>query len=89
MSVFWTKAFWLGTVERAVKTFLQTFVAVLIAQVGAEAIGVSAGILAVDWTTAASVATLSTILSVATSVGNADFTAGLPRQPVEPLERID
>lgn len=71
-----THAFWLGLAERAIKTFLQTFVAVAIAGVGAEAVGVSAGILDVSWLDALSVAGLATLLSAATSVGNASFTAG-------------
>jgi len=72
----WTIAFWKGAGERAVKTFLQTFVAVAIAGVGADAIGATAGILDIAWVDAASVALVATILSVATSIGNADFTAG-------------
>lgn len=72
----WTKAFWKGAGERAVKTFLQTFVAVAITGVGAEAIGATAGLLDIAWLDAASVALVATILSVGTSVGNADFTAG-------------
>ena len=71
-----TTQFWAGAFERGLKTFMQTFVAVLIAGVGAEAVGVSAGILDANWLTALSVALLATILSVATSIGNASFTAG-------------
>lgn len=74
--MIWTKAFWKGAAERGLKTFFQTFVAVAIAGVGADAIGVSAGLLSVGWVEAASVAALATILSVATSLGNASFTAG-------------
>ena len=68
--------FWKGAAERAIKTFLQTFVAVVIAGLGADAVGVSAGLLDVSWLDALSVSALATILSVATSAGNADFTAG-------------
>jgi hypothetical protein len=71
-----TKDFWKGAAERAVKTFLQTFVAVVVAQVGADAVGATAGLEVVGWLPALSVAALATVLSVATSVGNADFTAG-------------
>lgn len=78
----WTKAFWKGAGERAVKTFLQTFVAVAITGVGAEAVGATAGLLDIAWLDAASVALVATILSVATSIGNADFTAGYDA-PVE------
>lgn len=70
------KRFWKGLGERAVKTFFQTFVAVAVASVGADAVGVSAGILDLNWVDAGSVALLATILSGATSVGNADFVAG-------------
>lgn len=73
-----TKTFWLGAAERALKTFLQTFVAVLVASVGADTIGVTAGLGDVSWLTALSVAGLATVLSLATSIGNADFTAGKP-----------
>lgn len=71
----WTKAFWKGALDRAIKTFFQTFVAVLITGVGAEAVGVSAGILDAPWLAALSVSALATFLSVATAVGNADNTA--------------
>lgn len=71
-----TKQFWKGAGERAIKTFVQTFVAVAIAGVGAEAVGVTAGIMDINWLDALSVALLATILSGATSIGNADFTAG-------------
>lgn len=73
-----SKSFWLGAAERAVKTFCQVFVAVIFLGVGADAVGVTAGIADVSWTDALSVAGLATILSVATSIGNARFTAGKP-----------
>lgn len=73
-----TKAFWTGAAERAVKTFCQVFVAVVFLGVGADAVGVTAGIADVDWLDALSVAGLATVLSVVTSVGNASFTAGKP-----------
>jgi hypothetical protein len=56
-----TKTFWKDTVERAVKTFAQSFGAVLIAS--------GTGLLDVDWVNALSVAGLATVISVATSVG--------------------
>ena len=77
-----SKAFWQGAAERAVKTFLQSFVAVIVATVGAEAVGVTAGLGDVSWITAASVAALAAILSLATSIGNADFTAGVEKPTV-------
>ncbi|NIH72202.1 holin [Auritidibacter ignavus] len=71
----WTKAFWKGALDRAIKTFFQTFVAVLVAGVGADAVGISAGILDAPWLAALSVSALATFLSIATAVGNADNTA--------------
>ncbi|MEQ7260080.1 holin [Lactococcus garvieae] len=56
-----TKTFWKDTAERAVKTFAQSFGAVLIAS--------GTGLLDVDWINALSVAGLATVISVATSVG--------------------
>lgn len=74
--MIWTLSFWKGTAERAIKTAFQTFVAVIIGGFGVEAIGVSAGLLDVSWLDALSISALATILSVATSIGNAEFTAG-------------
>lgn len=75
----WTTNFWRGATDRAIKTFFQTFVAVAIAGVGADAVGLSAGLLDVSWLDALSVAGLATFLSVATAVGNADNTAKDPK----------
>ena len=77
--MIWTRAFWLGAAERAIKTFFQAFVAL---------IGTSAVILAdVDWLFIASGSALAAILSLATSIGSADFVAGeLPRRAlIEPV----
>jgi len=54
-----TKAFWAGTFERALKTFAQSLVA---------ALSVGTGLLHVDWTTALDVAAGATVLSVLTSL---------------------
>lgn len=78
-----TRAFWSGALERALKTFFQTFVAVVLLNLGSLAIGIDAGLTDVAWVTAASVAGLAALLSVATSIGNADFTAGV-QQPAPP-----
>lgn len=72
--MIWTLAFWKGTAERAIKTFFQT----LAALIGALAVGIDAGLGDVDWLSLASVAALAAGLSVATSIGNANFTAGAP-----------
>lgn len=81
--------FWKGALERAVKTFFQVFVAVVTASLGAEALGVSAGLLDVSWLDALSVAALATVLSLATSLGNADFTAGRVPESPSAMEQID
>jgi len=72
--MIFTKLFWKGAGERAIKTFFQTFVAV----VGVTGVGSTLGIGSVNWLTDASIATVAAILSIATSIGNADFTAGSP-----------
>lgn len=74
--MIWTVEFWKGAGERSIKTFLQVFVAVVTTQVGADAVGVDAGLQAADWTSALSVAALATLLSLATSVGDAAHTSG-------------
>lgn len=74
------KQFWLGLLERAAKTFVQTFVAVL---------GVTAGVTytaesfrGLPWESALITATVAAVLSVATSFGNPSFVAGKPgKQP--------
>lgn len=72
-STFWSKEFWKGLGERAIKTFFQAGVAATLTA-GVEA-GTS-GIGDVNWWSVGSIALLATVLSAATSIGNADFTAG-------------
>jgi hypothetical protein len=73
--MIWTADFWKGAGERALKTFVQTFLASLIAAVGAATSAWD-----VPWgyglKGALGVALLATFFSVATSIGNTDFTAG-------------
>jgi gp21 len=71
------KQFWLGLLERAAKTFVQTFVAVL---------GVTAGVTytaesfrGLPWESALITATVAAVLSIATSFGNPAFVAGKPK----------
>ena len=79
--MIWTSAFWRGAMERAVKTFAQALVAV---------IGVGAvGLLDVDWLGALSAALLATVISVLTSIGNADFTAGATPVVLEVDSSVD
>ncbi|AKO60429.1 holin [Propionibacterium phage SKKY] len=73
------KQFWLGLFERALKTFVQTFVAVL---------GVTAGVTytaesfrGLPWESALITATVAAVLSVATSFGSPSFVAGKPGKP--------
>lgn len=76
------KQFWLGLLERAAKTFVQTFVAVL---------GVTAGVTytaesfrGLPWESALITAGVAAVLSVATSFGNPSFVAGKPK--VKPVD---
>ena len=66
---------YIGVGERAVKTFLQTFVATL-GYVSQTVIGVE-GFLNLPWATAASTAAVATLLSIIASLQNADFTKGV------------
>lgn len=66
--MLWTRKFWEGAGERAIKSFAQA----LVVFVGAAGVGV----LDVDWKTALSVSVAFALASVLTSIGNADFVAG-------------
>lgn len=66
--MLFTKAFWKGAAERALKTFAQTLV-------GFFVVGTT-GLIGFDWATCLSIAGAATLASLLTSVGNADFTAG-------------
>lgn len=66
--MLWTKQFWLGAAERAIKTIAQSLVAVL---------GVAGtGLLTVDWVAALSVAGAAGLASLLTSIGSNNFVAG-------------
>ena len=65
--MIWTTAFWKGAAERAIKTFFQTFVAL---------IGTSIVFADVDWTLVLSGSGLAAVLSLAMSIGNAEFVSG-------------
>lgn len=71
--MIWTKEFWKGASERAIKTFFQTLVAL---------IGTAVVISDVDWVTVVSGSVLATILSVATSIAQPEFVAG-DNRPIE------
>lgn len=76
----WTRAFWRGLGERAVKTAAQGFVYGTGLSVTIGAVGDGAGIALVDvpWLLGLQTAAVMAIFSAVTSVGNADFTAGRP-----------
>jgi len=64
-SIYFTKAFLLATLERSIKTFAQTLVAVL---------GVGfLDILKTDWVQSLSVAAGAAVLSILTSVASAEI----------------
>lgn len=71
-----TKEFWLGALERLLKTFLQAFVAALGVAVGSDITGV--GLTDLNWLGALNIAGVAAFLSLCTSIGNASFTAGNP-----------
>jgi len=75
----WTLAFWKGLGERAIKTFAQSGVAAATVGVTGNAMGVTD----INWLQVLSIAALATILSAATSIGNADFTAGVSTKAVK------
>lgn len=68
----WTTAFWRGAAERGIKTFCQT----LLAAVGLVTIANFHDITILNDLEFAGIATA---LSLVTSIGNADFTAGLQK----------
>lgn len=73
--MIWSLAFWKGAGERAIKTFAQVLGAVITVNVGTDLVP-SAGVDAINWLGALSITGVAVILSVLTSIGNADFTAG-------------
>lgn len=75
--MIWTKAFWMGAGERGLKTFVQVFIAVLgLATFTPEHVITPAGFTQMPWATAALTATVATVLSLWTSLGASQFTAG-------------
>ena len=72
-----TKEFWLAAAERAVKTFAQTF--------GALIVGNAIGIVGFDWLAALNVAGMAAVASVVTSVGSSKVGAPGPSVAGETL----
>lgn len=74
------KHFWRGCFERALKTFIQTFIATL--GVGVGAVYTVDSVRGLPWLSALVTAAVAAILSVATSLGSPTFVAGNhPRFP--------
>lgn len=69
-----TKAFWKGAAERAIKTGAQTLAAYFV-------IGTT-GVLDLDWVPALSVSAAAVVASLLTSVANPEFVAGKDHLPV-------
>lgn len=69
--MLWTKSFWKGAAERGIKTFAQT-------AVGFFVIGTT-GLLELDFVSLVSVSGAAAVASILTSIGNADFVAGIPK----------
>lgn len=72
------KYFWRGCFERALKTFIQTFIATL--GVGAGAVYTVDSVRGLPWLSALITAAVAAILSVATSLGSPTFVAGAHSQ---------
>lgn len=68
------KHFWRGCFERAIKTFIQTFIATL--GVGAGVVYTVDNFRGLPWLSALITAAVAAILSVATSLGSPTFVAG-------------
>lgn len=73
--MIWTSKFWKGAGERALKTFVQSTLAALLVAVGSLTSAWE-----VNWLDsgyeALGIGLMATFLSLATSLGNADFTSG-------------
>lgn len=74
-----TKEWLKGAAERLVKTFIQAFLAAALVGVGSDVAGV--GLTDLDWLGSLNIAGLAALISLATSVLNATFTAGKPPAP--------
>lgn len=86
----WTKAFWKGLAERAIKSAAQGFIygaglSVLVAEVGD---GAGVALVDVPWMLGLQTAFVLAVLSAVTSVGNAQFTAGHETIPAAPIVQV-
>lgn len=73
-STLWTKAFWKGAAERAIKTFAQAFLAVFGVGTAVEVTGSTLN--AETWYLAAISGAAAAALSLFMSLANTDFVAG-------------
>jgi hypothetical protein len=92
-STLWSKAFWAGAGERAIRSFVQGGVAGLGLGYGAQAADVNVtalpSLLALPWATALTGGVVMAILSLATSiVSDNDFIAGVKNRDVNGLTPI-
>lgn len=73
--MIWTSRFWKGAGERALKTFVQSTLAALLA-----AVGTTVSAWDVSWLDsgydALGIGLMAAFLSLTTSIGNAEFTSG-------------
>ena len=76
MSIYTTPEFWRGASERAIKTFCHSLLAVLTTGV--------VGIAVAEHERALSAAALATLVSLLTSLSQAEFTAGAPAFDAQP-----
>ena len=76
--MLWTIAFWKGAGERLIKTFFQTFAALITAD--ATGIGATIGIADLDWVGMLSIAGVAAIASLATSIANPEFVSGFQNE---------
>ena len=73
--MIWTIAFWQGAGERAIKTFFQVLASLV--AIDSTGIGASVGLADIPWMAVLSVATMAALVSIFTSIANADFVAGV------------
>ncbi len=69
-SILATKAFWSSAIERAVKTFAQSFLALITAA--------ATNILTLDWQQGVTIAGVAALASVLTSIASVSPTVTLP-----------
>lgn len=83
--MLWSRSFWKGAVDRALKTFAQVLLALILAGAGAGAVP-SLGVHELDWVAMVSVSATATVISFLTSIASPDTVAApyeaVPRRAV-------